>query len=258
MNYGARFQSKRIIVTGAGSGIGRATLIRLVAEGGVCVGVDLNESGLAETVALAAAQAAHGGRAAYVVASVADEAMAKAVVNDFVTREGGLDVLINMAGILRSSHTAETALEDFMQLININLAGTFLMCREAIPHLLKTRGNVVNAGSTSATFGHPYMSAYAASKGGVESMTHAMAWEYLKQGVRFNAVAPGGIVTPLMEGTAAGFPAQADTSLFAHMARPDGRFGKPEDVAGVIAMLASADGNNMSGSVIRVDGGVHA
>ncbi|MEN9357572.1 MAG: hypothetical protein RL695_1743, partial [Pseudomonadota bacterium] len=176
---------------------------------------------------------------------------------DFVTATGQLDGLVNMAGYLRSSHSTETSLQSFLDILQVNLVGTFLCCREALPHLLKTRGNIVNAASTSAFYGHPYMAGYSASKGGVAALTHALSWEYLKQGVRVNAVAPGGIMTPLVEGTAAGFPEGVDTSLFAHLT-PLTRFGSPENVAGVVAMLASADGAHITGEIVRVDGGVHS
>jgi len=145
-----------------------------------------------------------------------------------------------------------------MELIQVNLVGTFLFCREALPHLLESKGNIVNAASTSAYYGHPYMAAYSASKGGIASMTHALAWEYMRRGVRVNAVAPGGIITPLVQGTPAGFPAGVDHSLFAHLTPPDGKFGMPDHVAGVIAMLASADGAHINGEIIRIDGGVHS
>lgn len=257
MSAGSRFAGKTAIVTGAASGIGRATVIRLIAEGANVLGVDLNAAGLAETATLAQAVAAYGGKVSSATASVADEAAVKKVVTDFVVNEGKLDVLINMAGYLRSSHTTETSLKSFNDLIQVNLTGTFLFCREALPHLVKTRGNIVNAASTSAYFGHPYMAAYSASKGAVAAMTHALAWEYLQQGVRVNAVAPGGIMTPLVEATPAGFPEGVDTRLFAHLT-PMTSFGMPEDVAGVIAMLASKDGAHITGEIIRIDGGVHS
>ena len=258
MAAASRFQDRRLIVTGAASGIGRAALIRLVSEGAIALGVDLNEAGLAETAAAAAETAAHGGRASTAVASVAAEADAKRVVADFVAREGGLDALINMAGILKSSHTTETSLDQFMELIQVNLVGTFLFCRESLPHLLASKGNIVNAASTSAFFGHPYMAAYSASKGGIAAMTHALAWEYLKRGVRVNAIAPGGINTPMVQGTPAGFPAEVDHTLFMHLTRPDMSFGQPDYVAGVIAMLASDDGAFINGEIVRIDGGVHS
>lgn len=256
MNPAARFSEKVVIVTGAASGIGQATVVRLVAEGGKVVGVDTNEAGLRETVTKADAAAANGGKARYVLGSVAEEATVKQIVADVVAAEGRLDVLINMAGILRSHPTTETSLELFQSVLNVNLIGTFLFCREALPHLLESRGNIVNAASTSSLFGHPYMAAYAASKGGVFALTRTLAWEYLKQGVRVNAVAPGGIQTAMTK-EQAGRMGGLDRSLFMHMSRPDGVVGQPEHVAAVIAMLASADGGHMTGEVVKVDGGVH-
>ena len=252
-----RFTGKTAIVTGAASGIGQATAVRLVAEGATVIGVDTNEEGLRQTVERAMAGAGAGAGARYLVGSVAEEATAPRVVADVLGKEGKLDVLVNLAGILRSEPLTTTTLELFRLLLEVNLVGTFLFCREAIPALLATRGNIVNAASTSSQFGHPYMTAYAASKGGVYALTHSLAWEYLKQGVRVNAVAPGGIATPM---TAAQGERMAglDLSLFAHLSRPDRVFGKAENVAGVIAMLASEDGAHMTGEVVRMDGGVHS
>jgi len=253
-----RFEGKAVIVTGAASGIGRAAFIRLVSEGATALGVDVNAAGLEETAAAARSTAAHDGAASTVTASVSEEVEVRRVVGDFVAKAGRLDSLINMAGILRSSHTTETSAEHFMDILRVNLLGTFLFCREALPHLLETKGNIVNAASTSAFFGHPYMAAYSASKGGIAAMTHALAWEYMQRGVRVNAIAPGGIATPMVAGTPAGFPQGVDMSLFIHLSRPDHQFGRPEDVAGVIAMLASEDGRFMNGEIVRVDGGVHS
>lgn len=143
-----------------------------------------------------------------------------------------------------------------MEPIHVNLVGTFLFCREALPHLTKTKGNIVNTASTSAQYGHPYMAGYAASKGGVESMTKALAREYMKEGVRVNAIAPGGITTPLKEGQVDRMGG-LDISLFHHLVRPDYICGEPDHVASVFAMLASADGDFMTGEIVKVDGGVH-
>jgi NAD(P)-dependent dehydrogenase (short-subunit alcohol dehydrogenase family) len=251
-----RFSNKVVIVTGAASGIGQATAVRIVAEGGNVIGVDTNEEGLRATVEKAQAGAAAGGKARFLAGSVSDEATVKRIVAQVVSEEGRLDVLVNMAGVLRSKSIADTTVEMFQNLININLLGTFMFCREALPHLEKTRGNIVNAASTSAQFGHPYMVAYAASKGGVFALTHTLAWEYLKKGVRVNAVAPGGILTPLVMKQATEMDTY-DLELFGHLSRVDGAFGQPENVAAVIAMLASDDGAHMTGEVVKMDGGVH-
>jgi NAD(P)-dependent dehydrogenase (short-subunit alcohol dehydrogenase family) len=253
----SRFSGKTVLLTGGASGIGQAIAVRLAFEGASVVAFDVNEAGLRETVTKVAAAATAGGAARYLTGSVANEADVKRAIGDVIAKEGRLHSLINMAGILRASASTEVSLEQFHAVIDVNLIGTFLFCREALPHLLVTRGNIVNAASTAALFGHPYMAAYAASKGGVYALTRALAWEYLKQGVRVNAVAPGGILTPMMTGvrdSAADF----DASLFQHMRRPDGGFGLPEQVAAVVAMLASDDGGYMTGEIVKVDGGVHS
>ena len=259
MTAGKRFVGKTAIVTGAATGIGRATLARLASEGAVALGVDLNESGLAESIEQARAAATEGGRVSSAVASVTDEQAIKKAFADFASAEGRLDILINMAGILRAVHSTEETLDDFTRILQVNLVGTFLCCREALPHLLETKGNIVNAASTSSFFGHPYMAAYASSKGGVAALTHTLAWEYMNRGVRVNAVAPGGIATPMTAAMGAGgFPPNPDMSLFGHLARPNGEYGAAENVAAVIATLASDDGAFVNGEVVRVDGGCHA
>lgn len=257
MAHANRFQNKKVIVTGGASGIGRAAVIRLVAEGGTVLAVDLNAQGLAETLELATATAGHGGAALSAELSITDAQAVRETVQRFVREHGKLDSLVNMAGILSSTHTMEESFEQFMRIVQINLGGTFLLCREALPFLLESKGNIVNAASTSAYFGHAYMAAYSASKGGVAALTQALSREYMNRGIRVNAVAPGGIATPMVAAQATGFPEASDFSLFAHLTRPDRQLGEPHEVAAVIAMLASEDGAFINGAVLRVDGGTH-
>ncbi|MFE7602653.1 SDR family NAD(P)-dependent oxidoreductase [Streptomyces sp. NPDC057494] len=263
MNQLTRYEGRRALITGGGSGIGQATVLRMLAEGGRVAAADISEDGLKDTVAKAGDAA---DRLTTVVVNVGDEASVRAGVAAAVEALGGLDVLVNAAGILRSSHTHETSLDSFEQVIRINLTGTFLMIREAIPALLEGNGSaVVNFSSTSALFAHPYMSAYAASKGGIQSMTHALAAEYAKQGIRFTAVQPGSISSGMTDGTGAsrqsvgpGLPEDADLSLFMKLAPALGQgFAGPETVAGVVAMLASDDGKFITGTEVRIDGGTH-
>ena len=180
---------------------------------------------------------------------------------------GGLDALVNAAGILRSSHTHETSLADFERVIRVNLIGTFLVIREAIPALLGGDGAaVVNFSSTSAMFARPYMAAYSASKGGIQAMTHALAAEYSKQRIRFTAVQPGSISSGMTDGSGQsgqshgpGLPEDVDVRLFGKLQPIIGRgFAGPEAVASIVAMLASSDGAFVTGTEIRVDGGAHA
>ncbi|MFI1202906.1 SDR family NAD(P)-dependent oxidoreductase [Streptomyces sp. NPDC020883] len=253
-----RFDGRRALITGAGSGIGQATAHRILAEGGRVVAVDVDEAGLAATAERAAADGA-AGRLETARLDIADEAAVRSGVAAAVDRLGGLDVLVNAAGILRSAHTHATTLELFNRIVSVNLTGTFLMIRESLPALLAGQAPViVNFSSTSASFAHPYMAAYAASKGGIQSMTHAIASEYSRQGLRAVCVAPGSIASNMTTGRGPGLPEDADMSLFTKLAPAIGQgFAGPETVAGVIAMLASEDGAFITGTEIRIDGGTH-
>ncbi|MGV4924629.1 SDR family oxidoreductase [Streptomyces sp. BHT-5-2] len=253
-----RFDGRRALITGAGSGIGQATAHRILAEGGRVVAVDVDEAGLAATAERAAADGA-ARRLETARLDIADEAAVRSGVAAAVDRLGGLDVLVNAAGILRSAHTHATTLELFNRIVSVNLTGTFLMIRESLPALLAGQAPViVNFSSTSASFAHPYMAAYAASKGGIQSMTHAIASEYSRQGLRAVCVAPGSIASNMTTGRGPGLPEDADMSLFTKLAPAIGQgFAGPETVAGVIAMLASEDGAFITGTEIRIDGGTH-
>jgi NAD(P)-dependent dehydrogenase (short-subunit alcohol dehydrogenase family) len=254
-----RFQDRRIIVTGGGSGIGRATVLRLLREAGTVHTIDVDEPGLVGTAELADAEGI-GHHLTTGVLDISDEQAVDSGVRATVERLGGLDVLVNAAGILRAANTHECTLDMWNQVINVNLTGTFLMCRAAIPALLESgHAVIVNFSSTSATFGHPYMAAYAASKGGIDAMTHTLAMEYAKRGIRVTAVAPGSIQSGITETTGGMLPADSDWDLFARITPLIGEgFAPPDVVASVIAMLASDDGRFVTGTSVRIDGGTHA
>ncbi|PPJ21859.1 short-chain dehydrogenase [Nocardia nova] len=254
-----RFADRRVLITGAGSGIGRATVHRILSEGGTVVAADVNEAGLAET-AKRAAEKGSADRLTTVTIDISDESSVQAGVATAVETLGGLDALVNAAGILRSAHTHEMSLADWNRIITTNLTGTFLMIRESLPALLDSgRGVIVNFASTSTYFAHPYMAAYAASKGGIMSMTHALASEYSKQNLRAVAVAPGSISSDMTDGRGPGLPEDADFSLFTKLMPMLGQgFASPDTVAGVVAMLASDDGAFITGTEVRIDGGTHA
>ena len=251
-----RFTNRKVIITGAGSGIGQATVARLLSEGAAVVAMDVSEAGLAATAQAAQAAGAQD-RLTTLTVNVGDEASLKAGIASALKTLGGLDVLVNAAGVLRTSHTADTSLAFWDEVIRINLTGTFLATREALPALLASgAGVVVNFSSTSANFAHPYMAAYAASKGGIQAFTHAIALEYCKEGLRAVSLVPGGIASGMTGGIT--LPEDADYSLLAKLSPSSGQgFGKPESVASIIAMLASEDGVFITGTEIRVDGGTH-
>ncbi|MFJ6095685.1 SDR family NAD(P)-dependent oxidoreductase [Williamsia muralis] len=262
-----RFDGRRVLVTGAASGIGRATALRLLSEGATVVGADVSADRLTAT-ARAAADVAEADRFVPRAIDIGDERSVRDGVTFAIQELGGLDVLVNAAGILRSGHTEKVTLQEWDQIIRINLTGTFLMIRESLSALIDSgRGVIVNFSSTSASFAHPYMAAYAASKGGIQSMTHTIALEFAKKGIRAVSVAPGSISSGMT--SAPGLPDDSDASLFMKMqpvvqietmdSEPPAVPGMagPEKVAGVVAMLASDDGAFISGTEIRVDGGSH-
>ncbi|VVJ18710.1 Dehydrogenases with different specificities (related to short-chain alcohol dehydrogenases) [Amycolatopsis camponoti] len=257
-----RLRDRRILVTGAGSGIGRATTFRLMDEGAWVIGTDVSEEGLIETQKAAP----RGGLTTYVM-DVADEESVAFGVRSAVDALGGLDVVVNAAGILLASHTHETSLELWNRVLAVNLTGTFLVTRAALPSLLESEnGVVVNFSSTSASFAHPYMAAYCASKGGIQAFTHSLALEYSKQGLRAVSIAPGSVKSGITDSALSWLPQNIDVSLFArllpilptdHTTEVGNPVADPETVAGVVAMLASDDGRFITGTEIRIDGGTH-
>jgi NAD(P)-dependent dehydrogenase (short-subunit alcohol dehydrogenase family) len=253
-----RFSDRRIIISGAASGIGRATVLRLLAEGGTVTACDVDTAGLA-TIRDEAENAKQ--RLTTVGLDISSESRVAEVVDDAVERNGGLDVLVNAAGVQRCAHTHEHSLDDWNWVIGINLTGTFLMTRQALPALRASgRGVVVNFSSTSAQFAHPYMSAYAASKGGIQAFTHSLALEYARDGLRAVSIQPGGVSTSLANSTLDRMPEGADMRLWAKQSPllNNGALATPSAVAGVVAMIASEDGSAITGTEIRVDSGAHA
>ena len=242
-----RYIDKIVIVTGAASGIGRASALRLAREGASVACLDVDREALEET-----AKQIADGRGLAIPCDVSQESAVQSAVDQVVARFGRIDVLCNIAGILRSDRSHELSLENWNRVLSVNLTGTFLMCRAALPHLLTARGAIVNMSSTAALGAHPWMAAYAASKGGVISLTRALAVEYVKQGVRVNAICPGGVKTPIHN--AFHLPKDVDYDLLKR-ALPYNGFAEPDEVAGVVAFLGSKDASYLNGVEIRVDGG---
>ena len=195
---------------------------------------------------------AAGGQAGGQVCDISVEAQVRACVAACIERYGSLYALVNMAGMLRFDDTEQLELAQWQRVIDVNLTGTMLLCREALPHLLASRGSIVNAASTAALSGLPCGVAYSAGKGGVLALTRSIAVEYAKRGVRANCVCPGEIKTGMTDGVS--FPDTMDFDLISRITALTGARG-PETVAGVIAMLASEDGIHITGEDIRVDGG---
>jgi NAD(P)-dependent dehydrogenase (short-subunit alcohol dehydrogenase family) len=243
-----RFNGRNALVTGGASGIGRATAIRLASEGAAVVAVDVNAGLLSE---LSAEAAGLSGSVSTVVGDVSSEVGVEDLVGEALARLGSLDVVVNVAGVLSFSHTHEQSLEEWSRLVAVNLTGTFLVCRQALPHLLSSRGNIVNLASTAAHKGQPWASAYAATKGGVLAFTRALAVEYATAGLRVNSISPGAIDTPIT--AAFHLPEGADFKLISRVT-PLGPFGTPEGIAAAIAYVASDEASHMNGADILIDG----
>ena len=243
-----RFDGRNALVTGAASGIGRATAVRLASEGAAVVAVDVNADLLSE---LSDQAGALRGSVSALVGDVSSESGVETLVASAVDRLGTLDVVVNVAGVLSFSHTHEQSLDEWNRLVAVNLTGTFLVCRQALPHLLSSRGNIVNLASTAAHKGQPWASAYAATKGGVLAFTRALAVEYAGAGLRVNSISPGAIDTPIT--AAFHLPEGADAKLLRRVT-PLGPFGTPEGIAAAIAYVASDEASHMNGADILIDG----
>ena len=245
-----RYEGRVVLVTGAGSGIGRATVHRLVDEGATVVAADISEEGLATT----AKDASRPEAVTAFVGDVSDPAFGPAAV-EAALDHGRLDTVVNSAGILRFEHSHEVTLEGWQKILDVNLTGTFLVCQAALSALLDGGGAIVNVASTAALAAHPWAAAYSASKGGVLALTRTLAIEYAKQGLRANAVCPGSIETPIID--AFNLPEGADGKLLHRIMSPVG-MGDPATVAAAIAYLGSDDATHINGADLRIDGGTHS
>ncbi|HEY7439888.1 MAG TPA: SDR family NAD(P)-dependent oxidoreductase [Acidimicrobiia bacterium] len=245
-----RFTNRVAVVTGAGSGLGKATAKLLAAEGAKVAALDL-AADTAETT-VKEIEAAGGTARAYGV-DVTDPASVEQAVRSVASDLGRPQLLVNSAGIGGFARTEEETPDHWGAIISVNLTGTFLVCRYALPQLLDGGGVIVNVASNAGIMGQPFSAAYCASKGGVINLTRALAVEYVDRGVRVNCVAPGGMRTPLTKGFR--LPEGASVDLLRPVMSKLG-VSEPEEVANCIAYIASDDARYMVGSVVSIDGGL--
>ncbi len=251
-----RFVNKVIVITGAGSGIGRTAAQAFAREGGSVVIGDINETEGNETVRQILES---GGYATAVGCDVRNAQEVRALIARAIGDFGGVDVLYNNAGVVRYGTVEELSVEDWDFQLDINLKGTFLTCKYAIPEMRKRGGGaIVNTASVQAFASQKTVPAYAASKGGVVSLTTTIALDHADDNIRCNCIAPGTIRTPMVDQAADTFGPDDPEAAIAEWGRlhPLGRVGKPEEVANLVLFLASDEAAFCTGGCYRVDGGL--
>lgn len=245
-------EGKTALVTGAASGLGRMTAMRLAKAGASVFLVDVNEAALSETVSLLGIGT---DKVAMQVADLSETTACHSVVSAAVEKFGRLDALCNVAGLIYLANTPDMPLAQLQRTIDVNLMAPFVLSQAAIPHLLETNGAIVNVASSASYIGEAYAAAYCASKWGIVGMTKAMAMEFQKKPIRINAVAPGGMITNI----AANFipPENCDFELLKRFSGMRGTV-ETEDVADMIVLLASDAGRGFHGACVSIDAGITA
>jgi len=229
-----RFAGKRVLVTGAASGVGKETAALFAAEGAEVYALDVTE---AENV---------------VVCDLTDSLR----VRSLIEAARPFDVVLNVAGIVRLDHFAELTQETWLRHLDVNLTAPFVVIQAALPGLLERKGNIVNVASVAGLRGQAYSAAYCASKAGVVMLTKSLALELASSGVRVNCVCPGGINTPLLGGVAKTMPRDLDEALMARLYNPlPPGFAEAGEIAEAIAYLASDAAKSVTGSALSIDGG---
>jgi meso-butanediol dehydrogenase / (S,S)-butanediol dehydrogenase / diacetyl reductase len=244
-----RFEGKVAIITGASSGIGRASAQRLASEGAKVMLGDINKPGLEET---AKAIVEARGNASMYVLDVSNAEACRGCVKAAIEEFGRLDVLCNIAGIVKMAHFRDITDEQWNRIVGVNLSSVFFMSKAAMPYLLETKGNIINMASTASLGGQVYNAPYCATKAGVVMLTKSMAIEFAGRGVRVNAICPGSVKTPLTKNLE--FPEGADMQLISRLF-PLMDSAVPEEIATAVAYLASPEARFVTGIAFPIDGG---
>jgi NAD(P)-dependent dehydrogenase (short-subunit alcohol dehydrogenase family) len=242
------------LITGAGSGIGRATAVRLAQDGAKIGVADWNAAMGAETVQLVESQ---GGEAVFIQADVSKVADTERMVAETVAHFGQLNILVNSAAVMLEKTAVDTTEEDWDRIVDVNLKGVFFSAKYAILQFRKqkTGGTIINMASVNSFFAEGGIAAYCATKGGIAQLTRALAMDHSGEGIRVNCLAPGWIETPMNQKFFALGPHIREQAARLHAI---GRIGQPEEVAQAVAFLASDDAGFITGTLLTVDGGFSA
>jgi NAD(P)-dependent dehydrogenase (short-subunit alcohol dehydrogenase family) len=248
-----RLEGKRAIVTGAGAGIGRAIALRLASEGARVVLADVDEQA-AENVA---DEIEGETLARQTDVTRADEV--EAPVRSTLEEWGGLDVMVNNAGIGVAATAPDTSEEDWDRQMDVNLKGTFFGIKYSVPAMRGSGGgSILNISSVAALVGVPDRAAYCAAKGGILALTRAAAIDHIEEGIRVNCIAPGTVDTPWIERITSGYDDPQEARATMEARQPHGRFVTPEEIAAMAAYLASDESGSAVGACMVVDGGMTA
>jgi len=250
-----RLEGKVCVITGAGSGIGRASALLFAREAARVIVADVDRAGADETVKQIRAA---GGAANVVIADVADPGAAQRLADETVQGEGRIDVLFNNAGISGVGTAHETSVELWDRVMAVNVRGVFLVSKFVVPYMIqKKKGSIINMSSTIAEIGLAQRASYAASKGAILALTRAMQVDYAPFGIRVNALLPGTIHTPFVEKyLRESYPNREDGLNAIRKRQLTSELGQPEDVASAALFLASDESSFVLGSALFVDGGV--
>jgi 3-oxoacyl-[acyl-carrier protein] reductase len=250
----SRFEQRRIVVTGAGSGFGEATAKRFAEEGGRVVVSDMNEVGMERVVSEIRSA---GGDAVPIACNVAEEDQVAALVDGAMAAFGGIDVLVNNAGYSHHQRLMwKFSVAEFDAVFAVNVRGVFLGCKYVIPHMIEGGGGViVNIASVGAIAPRPGVTPYNATKGAVLTLSKGLALEVARHNIRVNAVNPVAADTGFMKGAMGVDSLDADATERLVATIPRGRLARPSDVAAAVTYLASDDGDFLTGTAINVDGG---
>jgi NAD(P)-dependent dehydrogenase (short-subunit alcohol dehydrogenase family) len=250
-----RLEGKATIVTGSGQGIGRAIAETFAQEGAMVWIPDIRKD---NAEAVAAGIRGTGGQAWGDLCDVTDETSVKAMIEGAVAKMGKLDILVNNAGVELCKSIEETTLPEWNRLMAVNVGGMFLCCKYAVPYFKKQgRGNIINMGSAGGYRGVPFNTAYCASKGAVHLFTKALALECGPAGVKVNAIAPGGIDTPMLDYLDTEFKKRG-MDVKRYIDTQFGGMGQPQDIADLALFLASDESRTVHGAALLVDGGYTA